>query len=508
MQMKHVLIFLFLMLLTLGCVSAENQTDEVDNSALHVLQDDFDDTVIGFESETVFTKNSSKEDVKEFENIRKNNKLSLNPISDIKIGENISVSGKYEDIEGNAIANSILDLRFYSLPYGSKKLESSVINNTTTNDEGIYNFTFTPGIAGKLFVEVDAKGIENSYAKNSTSIYVWPKNTTVTLSNITFDTDNVVLKGMLIDEDKNVLRYTSVGVLLGQYVYGDYDENRNLKYTNISKSYIRTDKNGFYTFNYKPTNGGRLNISLYYPGYGNYRFTETILMPYILPKSTVVSLDTLPSRIENYDSFNISGKLTDIDGKVLKYTTIGILVGKTPYDDLINNYISKEYVRTDQYGNFKYQVCPQNAGDLYITVYYPGYRYYRFNHTDAHVKITGDLFVEFDLIDDIKLGEGITLKGKLLFENGDVLSNENVHAHCSPDRGYYYSSAYGEATTNSNGEFVILWLEETFDNKTTYYKEPSILFYPPKIGDYEYIITAEKYSVYYSNGFPSFKVSY
>ena len=91
MQIKHVLIFLFLMLLTLGCVSAENQTDEVDNSALHVLQDDFDDTVIGFESETVFTKNSSKEDVKEFENIRKNNKLSLNPISDIKIGENISV---------------------------------------------------------------------------------------------------------------------------------------------------------------------------------------------------------------------------------------------------------------------------------------------------------------------------------------------------------------------------------------------------------------------------------
>lgn len=122
MQMKHVLIFLFLMLLTLGCVSAENQTDEVDNSELPVLQDDFDDTVIGFESETVFTKNSSKEDVKEFENIRKNNKLSLNPISDIKIGENISVSGKYEDIEGNAIANSIVDLRFYSLPYGSKKL--------------------------------------------------------------------------------------------------------------------------------------------------------------------------------------------------------------------------------------------------------------------------------------------------------------------------------------------------------------------------------------------------
>ena len=40
MQMKHVLIFLFLMLLTLGCVSAENQKDEVDNSALHVLQDE------------------------------------------------------------------------------------------------------------------------------------------------------------------------------------------------------------------------------------------------------------------------------------------------------------------------------------------------------------------------------------------------------------------------------------------------------------------------------------
>jgi len=506
MRMKYLVLFLLLMILSLSCVNAENQTDDAVNSQHTILQDSFDNADMEFESETVFTKNSSKEDVKESDDIRKNNVLSLNPLSNIKTGENVHVSGRYEDIDGNPISNSTVDLMFYQIPYGYKLFEIYYSKRITTNDEGIYNFTYTPVIAGSLSIHAYAKGVGLVAVKNATLIYVLPKNTTVTLTNITYNIDQVVLKGMLKDEENHALRYTGVGVLLGQYVYGDYGENGNLKYTKISKSYIKTDKNGFFTFTYKPKNGGRLNISLYYPGYGDYGFTETILMPYILPKSTVVSLDALPPRVDVYQCFNITGKFTDIGGKILKNKTIGILIGKTPYSNLTNNYITKEYVKTDQNGNFKYQVVPRDVGDIYITAYYPGYRYYRFNLTEAHVNVIGTPFVEFDSIRDIKLGEGITLKGKLLFENGSALSNENVHAHCSPDRGYYHSSAYGEATTNSEGEFVILWLEETFDNKTTYYKEPSELFYPPKIGDYEYIIAAENYSVYYREAFPSFKV--
>ena len=92
-------------------------------------------------------------------------------------------------------------------------------------------------------------------------------------------------------------------------------------------------------------------------------------------------------------SINITGRLTDRDGKILRYTGVGVLIEEIPYGDSKIQRCVKEYTRTDNDGYYSYEYKTTLAGKFYITTYYPGYHYYGFNYSKMNYTFIPTLLV-------------------------------------------------------------------------------------------------------------------
>ena len=154
---------------------------------------------------------------------------------------------------------------------------------------------------------------------------------------------NITITGRLTDIDGNVLRYTGVGVLLTCTSYGD---NYTTQYL---KEYTRTDKDGYYTYIYTPKTGGSLDVCVYYPGYHYYRYNKTTSHIWVMPKSTIVTID--PIDLSHHEKVTVTGKLTDADGRTLRNTSVGVLIdGK-----------NKTYYKTNSKGIYSFEYEPTVA---------------------------------------------------------------------------------------------------------------------------------------------------
>ncbi len=146
------------------------------------------------------------------------------------------------------------------------------------------------------------------------------------------------------------------------------------------------------------------------------------------------------------ESFNLTGRLTDGDGRALKYTSVGVLLRGTAYGEKeYKNYI-KKYARTDKDGYYSYKIEPELAGRYDICVYYPGYHHYRFNRTDPSVQVMPtDTVVTIDNLSDIMEGDNITVTGTLHDVKGNplrytsvgILTNENKTYTRTDENGFY-----------------------------------------------------------------------
>lgn len=354
---------MFLTFISISCTFAE------DNNGTNVVSTDNEQADSFHESNTVIT---------------------IDDINEAKVNHEIDISGKLSDENGIPISDSDVNISLSGMAYGYDNYVPITSEFIKTDVDGIYSYSFMPKTGGQLNITVTYDNKEST----SKSIFVAPKSTIITLDNIeniSLD-DDITLKGRLTDCDGNVLRDTGVGVLITGIGYGDTEK---IQYV---KEYTRTDNDGLYSYMYKPSTAGSIDICVYFPGYNSYRFNQTLLSKYIKPYETVIEVDFIYDILSN-ENISISGKLTTKDGNPLRYSYVGI----------INNEGEKIYSRTNSDGYFNYTYPASTIGTNIVQVYYPGFHNYRFSIENVIFNVrsyfVGELFLTgiSDNTDDLYL---------------------------------------------------------------------------------------------------------
>lgn len=188
-------------------------------------------------------------------NAEKQNVLvTYNQIADTKVGENITITGKFMDANGRAITNSNVKILINGKKHYAK-----------TDSTGTYTFTTTVVAAGINDVTVAYSGNDkyNSF-EEATIFNADSQDVIITyepINNVTLG-DNVTITGTFTDK------------------YGKAIVNSNVKLTvKDKKVYAKTDVNGVYTFQIKVTSENVNNITLGYSGSAKYNeyYTPVII---------------------------------------------------------------------------------------------------------------------------------------------------------------------------------------------------------------------------------------
>lgn len=188
-------------------------------------------------------------------NAEKQNVLvTYNQIADTKVGENITITGKFMDANGRAITNSNVKILINGKKHYAK-----------TDSTGTYTFTTTVAAAGINNVTVAYSGNDkyNSF-EEATIFNADSQDVLITyepINNVTLG-DNVTITGIFTDK------------------YGKAIVNSNVKLTvKDKKVYAKTDVNGVYTFQIKVTGENVNNITLGYSGSAKYNeyYTPVII---------------------------------------------------------------------------------------------------------------------------------------------------------------------------------------------------------------------------------------
>lgn len=131
----------------------------------------------------------------------------------------------------------------------------------------------------------------------------------------------------------------------------------------------------------------------------------------------------------------VKGKLVDDDGNAIGGETVTININGQEYE-----------ITTSSDGSFSKAAVLDTSGKNNITVTYPENNNYLscFNKTSFNVEKAGtQLTVETS--DDVKIGESVTVKGKLVDEKGNGISGESVTVQVN---GKEY-----KVTTGSDGSY-------------------------------------------------------
>lgn len=188
-------------------------------------------------------------------NAEKQNVLvTYNQIADTKVGENITITGKFMDANGRAITNSNVKILINGKKHYAK-----------TDSTGTYTFRTTVTAAGINDVTVAYSGNDkyNSF-EEATTFNADSQDVLITyepINNVTLG-DNVTITGIFTDK------------------YGKAIVNSNVKLTvKDKKVYAKTDVNGVYTFQIKVTSENVNNITLGYSGSAKYNeyYTPVII---------------------------------------------------------------------------------------------------------------------------------------------------------------------------------------------------------------------------------------
>ena len=340
---------------------------------------------------------------------RKASKITLDDIGNVQYTDNITITGKYTDIDNKNLRYTPIIITVNGVRY---------INNT--NAYGIFTFTFRTNKLGENNVSVSYPG-NSRYkgANDSTTFNVTRKDThfIFDMSSQVQYTDNITIIGKYADTNGINLRYTPIILTVN-----------NKKYS------LTTNANGDFTLTMKATNLGINNVSALYPGNTRYNKGETNITFEVVRKETIFTIDEI-SEVEYTDNVNITGHYTDTNSNNLRYTPIKLKVNN-------NQFI----VYTDSVGKFNFLIKASQVGTNNVTVSYGGNaRYAPANITTTFNVNRKSTQFTLNKISQKSYSDEVVITGKYTDSNGNNLRYTPVKLVVN-NRSY-------SVTTNANGEF-------------------------------------------------------
>ena len=349
-NIKRMLLFVTLCMSLIGIVCAEDIESYDSDTSTDEISDYSTDTI----TTTAQADNNVANDNKDLKkNIEENTVktatgtgqtytyIELNAIKATTQGSTVNVSGHY--YYGNDIP----------LTYTNMRLNINGQTDTSKTDKnGYFTYSYKATKAGTNTVTVSYPGNDRFQKATATQTFnvkgTGPQDTYIKLNNI------------------NDVAYGAYSTISGNYYYGT---DIPLTYTNMrininGQQYTaKTDKNGYFTYNYKTDQVGKNTVTVSYPGNTNFKAannTKTFNVKITSPISTYITLNNI-KEVNNGQYTTISGYYYYGNSKPLTQTNMRLNINGQTITS-----------KTDNKGYFTYNYKTTKDGKNTVTVTYPG----------------------------------------------------------------------------------------------------------------------------------------
>ena len=323
-------------------------------------------------------------------------KININKIENTAFSENISISGKFTDINGQNLIKTPLRVNING---------KSV--TTKTDTQGNYIYDFKTNAIGVNNITVSYHGNTN-FAPTSSNITfnVFAQSTNISVNRID-DVDlseEITISGKYTDKNGVFLIKTPIRINLNNQTYS-----------------VKTDDNGEFTYKVNATQMGENNVTVSYNGnirYNGANATTTFYVKY----PTQVQIDQFTAQY--LDNVTVTGRYIDATGRLLK---------KTPLDVQFNgiNYTTK----TDTKGAFIFTFKATQLGQNNLSISYPGNK--RFTGAIESISFNvnpRDTVMTIDKIKDVQYSDTVSITGKYTDKDGVLLTLTTVNVNVNGKR--------------------------------------------------------------------------
>ncbi|RAP44067.1 MAG: hypothetical protein BZ135_08845 [Methanosphaera sp. rholeuAM6] len=321
--------------------------------------------------------------------VKQNSTITINSIKDVKVGNNVTVTGKLSDKKtGKAITNAKVKVTVDG--------KSKVV---TTDSKGNYKATFPATSVGQKTVKAEFVGNDNYEGSTASSSFkVAKKNTTVTINSISNVKvgNNVTIKGKLVDETGKAIT------------------NAKVKVTVDGKSkVVTTDSKGNYKATLPTSSAGQKVVKVEYTGNDTYNGATASSNFKVIKKNATISIDPI-GEAKVGENTTITGKLVDEQNNPISGETVKVNVNGKTYTAI-----------TDKNGNYKVNVSNTKVGLNNVTVTFSSDKYNSAKDTQKFEAVKQKVKVTVSQVKGI-VGENIKLTAYVTDENGNKVTGGTV----------------------------------------------------------------------------------
>ena len=338
--------------------------------------------------------------------------ITLDPVSDIPYGKNITISGILKDEFGKPLSNVNISVVI------NGEVKSS---NVTTDNNGKYSMNVTKSNVGIKNIIVSYDGNLTHYASsNSSSLNVTTINTTITV-NTTHSVkigSSIIINGVLKDVYGNILPNTEVIIVVN-----------GKEYT------IMTNNEGYYEMPYTTYIIGSRLVLVKYLGNSTYNPTSNQTNFYVNPINTAITVSTnlTNGSVKFGQSILINGTVYDEFGNILPNTEVSIIIDEETYT-----------TTSDANGKYQFIRKSQSIGIKKVIVQYNGnYTYNPSSNEIYYTVIPLNTKIVINHVEDIKIGSFTYIDGTIYDEFGNILPNTELSFLVNDNLVYNLSDSEG-----------------------------------------------------------------
>ncbi|MBE6486929.1 MAG: hypothetical protein E7Z85_08835 [Methanosphaera stadtmanae] len=264
---------------------------------------------------------------------RKESKVTVNDITSVTCNDNVTITGKITDIEGNPLGH----VNVFVYLNGEEQ-------HVTTYRTGIFKATYITTTVGEQEVIVKYKGNTKYLASNATTTFTTSciKLVMFTVKPVTYR-DNYTIQGKLTDHEGNIITGAEVQLTI-----------------NGETVTLTTDKKGRYTYKARALALGNFTVTATYNGEEPYNQVSVSKVLSVTKRATTLIIDEIQDTTVGTPT-TISGKLTDDLGTAYKNCNIYVTING-----------EKQHIYTNTKGIFTCTYTPTSAGTQNVTVTYKG----------------------------------------------------------------------------------------------------------------------------------------
>ncbi|MEE3324558.1 MAG: hypothetical protein VZR33_04415 [Methanosphaera sp.] len=268
--------------------------------------------------------------------------VSIDSLNVGKYNENVTISGKFTEINGKTISNSNVKIIINGKKYFSR-----------TDTTGTYNFTNKITAVGTNNLTVGYSGnIKYNPYETNTTFNVEKQDIIVTHNPIedTLYKNNITITGKFTDANEKIITNSNVKIII-----------------NVIKYYAKTDTTGTYNFTYETNTLGTNNLTIGYSGNDKYNPYETNTTFNVFKYNVTVTYDDI-KRVPIGDNVTITGKFFKENGKIMSNSNVRIFFNGVKY-----------YAKTDTTGTYIFTNITNTVGVNNVSIGYSGNdKYYEF----------------------------------------------------------------------------------------------------------------------------------